>query len=64
MPNILIFILIPLAVAAVATVLGMGLVNLARGGSPERSQKLMQWRVGLQAGALLLVLATLWLVGR
>jgi hypothetical protein len=64
MPNILIYILIPLAVAAVATVLGMGLVNLARGGSPERSQKLMQWRVGLQAGALLLVLATLWLVGR
>jgi hypothetical protein len=64
MPNILIYILIPVAVAAVATVLGMGLVNLARGGSPERSQKLMQWRVGLQAGALLIVLATLWLVGR
>lgn len=64
MPNILIYILIPLAVAAVATVLGMGLVNLARGGSPERSQRLMQWRVGLQAGALLIVLATLWLVGR
>ena len=49
---------------AVATVLGLGLVNLARGGSPERSQKLMQWRVLLQAGALLLVLAALWLMGR
>ena len=38
-------ILIPIAVAAVTIVLLMGLINMMRGGNPNRSQKLMQMRV-------------------
>ena len=50
-------ILILAALAAVAVVLVMGIVNLARPGhDPARSNRLMQWRVWLQAGALLLIL--------
>lgn len=64
MSTVLVYGLIPLAVAAVVLVLGLGLFNLARGGSPERSQKLMQWRIYLQAGALVIALGTLWLFGR
>lgn len=64
MSSFLVYALIPLAVAAVVAVLGLGLLNLARGGSPQRSQTLMQWRIYLQAGALLLALAILWLFGR
>lgn len=64
MTTVLVYALIPLAVAAVVLVLGLGLTNLARGGSPERSQRLMQWRIYLQAGALLIALGTLWLAGR
>src|ERR1700747_1427529 len=41
-------ILLPIAIAAVALVLMMGLVNMMRGGSPNTSQKLMRMRVLLQ----------------
>jgi hypothetical protein len=58
------FVLLPIAVIAVAVVLGLGIVNLARGGSPARSQALMRWRVWLQAGALVVALLALWLSGR
>lgn len=58
------FVVLPLALGAVALVLGLGLANLARGGSPQRSQTLMRWRVGLQAVALVLVLATIVLMHR
>ena len=64
MPSILVYFLIPVAVAAVAIVLVMGLVNLAKGGSPQRSQKLMQWRIYLQAIALIIAFGALWLAGR
>jgi hypothetical protein len=53
-------ILVPLALAAVAVVLGLGLYNLARGGSPERSQELMRWRVLLQLLALIIVMTALF----
>ncbi len=45
---------------AVASVLGLGVLNMARGGTPARSQTLMRWRVGLQALALVLVVVGLW----
>lgn len=45
---------------AVASVLGLGVLNMARGGTPQRSQTLMRWRVGLQATALVLVVVGLW----
>jgi len=45
-----------LIVALVVGVLLFGLWNLARGGSPNRSQQLMRWRVGLQALAIAVIL--------
>ncbi|MCK0197874.1 twin transmembrane helix small protein [Ancylobacter sp. 6x-1] len=56
------FVVLPVALGAVAIVLLMGLANMARGGSPERSQQLMRWRVGLQFVALCFVIATIWLM--
>lgn len=49
------------AVAAVAVVLLLGLWNMMRGGSPNRSQSLMRWRVGLQFVAIILLVLALWL---
>lgn len=56
------FIVLPIALGAVALVLVLGLANMARGGSPLVSQKLMQWRVLLQAVALCFVLLTIILM--
>jgi hypothetical protein len=47
----------------VALVLIRGLYNLMKGGSPMTSNKLMQLRILLQAIALALIMATLWLTG-
>jgi Hypoxia induced protein conserved region len=55
---------IPLAVAAVGVVLLLGLWNMMRGGSPNRSQTLMRWRVILQFVAILLMMAALWFTRR
>ena len=60
MSEFLIYILVPIAVLAVATVLVLGLTNLARGGSPQRSQKLMRLRVLLQFVAIVVVMLTIW----
>lgn len=59
-----IYLLIPIALAAVAGVLVLGLVNLASGGSPQRSQKLMQFRVLFQFLAIVLVMITIYAMGR
>ncbi len=48
-------ILLILALISVAVVLLMGVVGMLRGGDPRRSNKLMRWRVGLQAVALAVV---------
>ena len=55
---------IPLALAAVGTVLLLGLWNMMRGGSPNTSQRLMRWRVVLQFIAICLVMAAVYLAGR
>ncbi|MFC0284085.1 twin transmembrane helix small protein [Camelimonas abortus] len=52
--------LVGVAVAAVAVVLGMGLVNMMRGGDPRRSQKLMRMRVLLQFVAIVIAMLVLW----
>jgi predicted MFS family arabinose efflux permease len=52
---------IPIALAAVATVLLLGLWNMMRGGSPNRSQMLMRWRVVLQFIAICLVMAAIYI---
>ena len=57
-------IFIIIAIGAVAVVLGMGLWNMMRGGSPNRSQNLMRWRVLLQAVAIAVIMITLWALGR
>ena len=53
-------ILLLAAVAAVAVVLILGVVNMMRGGSPEKSQSLMRWRVGLQLLAIAIIVAILF----
>ena len=57
-------ILLPVAVAAVVLVLLLGLLNMMRGGSPNRSQKLMRWRVLLQFVAIIITMLTVWVMGR
>jgi hypothetical protein len=56
--------LVPIAIAAVAVVLLMGLTNMMRGGSPHRSQKLMRMRVLLQFIAIVVIMLTIWAMGR
>ncbi|MBI1260561.1 MAG: twin transmembrane helix small protein [Rhizobiales bacterium] len=51
----------PVAVLVVTIVLFMGLWNMLRGGSPNRSQQLMRWRVGLQFVAIIILMAGLYL---
>jgi hypothetical protein len=64
MANALSTYIVPIAIGAVAVVLVLGLFNMLRGGSPNTSQKLMRWRVGLQFVAIVIVMATIWLMGR
>jgi Hypoxia induced protein conserved region len=52
------------AVAAVAIVLVLGLFNMMRGGSANRSQTFMRWRVLLQFGAIIVLMLVLWLSQR
>jgi hypothetical protein len=56
--------LLPVAIGAVALVLLLGLVNLMRGGSPNRSQQLMRLRVLLQFVAVVVIMLTIWAMGR
>jgi hypothetical protein len=57
-------IIVPIAVAAVAVVLFLGLINMMRGGSPNRSQNLMRWRVLLQFVAIVVTMLAVWALGR
>jgi NADH:ubiquinone oxidoreductase subunit H len=52
---------VPIALAAVGTVLLLGLWNMMRGGSPNRSQMLMRWRIVLQFIAICLVMAAVYI---
>ncbi|MGG6497479.1 UNVERIFIED_CONTAM: twin transmembrane helix small protein [Bacteroidetes bacterium 56_B9] len=64
MSTFLISFLLPIAVAAVAIVLLLGLLNMMRGGSPNTSQRLMRLRVLLQFVAIVLAMAAIWAMGR
>ena len=55
---------VPIAIAAVAVVLVIGLANTLRGGSPNLSQRLMRLRVVLQFIAIIIVMVTIWMLGR
>jgi hypothetical protein len=64
MTNFLSTYVVPLAIAAVAFVLVLGLYNMLRGGSPNLSQTLMRWRVVLQFIAVIIIMLTVWAMGR
>jgi hypothetical protein len=55
---------VPVAIGAVAVVLVLGLINMMRGGSGNTSQKLMRLRVLLQFIAIIVIMATIWAMGR
>ena len=57
-------ILVILALAAVTIILFMGLWNMFRGGSANRSQMLMRARVIAQAVAIAVLLGALFFFGR
>ncbi|GIK79683.1 MAG: twin transmembrane helix small protein [Pseudorhodoplanes sp.] len=58
------YFLVPVAIGAVGIVLLFGLINMMRGGSPNTSQRLMRLRVLLQFVALVIIMITIWLMGR
>jgi len=64
MASFLSSVLLPIAVAAVALVLFLGLINMMRGGSPNLSQRLMRWRVVLQFVAIVITMLAVWAMGR
>jgi hypothetical protein len=55
---------VPIAIGAVAVVLLLGLLNTMRGGSPNRSQKLMRLRVLLQFVAIVVIMFTVWIMAK
>ena len=55
---------VPIAIGAVAVVLVLGLINMMRGGSPNTSQRLMRLRVLAQFVAIVVIMATIWLMRR
>ncbi|MGA2943625.1 MAG: twin transmembrane helix small protein [Xanthobacteraceae bacterium] len=62
MANFMSHVAVPIAVGAVALVLLLGLANMMRGGSGNTSQKLMRLRVLLQFIAIIVIMATLWIM--
>lgn len=56
--------LVPISIGAVFVVLLLGLYNMMRGGSANTSQKLMRARVLLQFVAIVVIMATIWWMGR
>lgn len=57
-------IAIPVLLAAVVIVLALGLWNMMRGGSANRSQNLMRLRILFQFIAVVVVLTALYVAGR
>ena len=53
-------LIVPIAIAVVAVVLVLGLLNMMRGGSPNTSQKLMRLRVLLQFVAIVIMMGVIW----
>jgi len=64
MSSTLLNILLAVLLAAVVLVLFRGLFNMARGGSPEKSNVLMRYRVFFQLLAIIVAVALIWLNGQ
>ena len=56
-------IVIAIVMAGIVVILGLGLVNMMRGGSGFTSQKLMRARVIAQAVAIVLLMGALFFFG-
>ena len=56
--------LIPVSLAAVLVILALGLWNMMRGGSANRSQKLMRMRILFQFIALVVIMTALYVSSR
>jgi hypothetical protein len=56
--------LIPISLAAVLVILALGLWNMMRGGSANRSQKLMRMRILFQFIALVVIMTALYVSTR
>lgn len=57
-------LVIPVLLAAVVVILALGLWNLMRGGSPNRSQSLMRLRILFQFIAVVVVMTALYIASR
>jgi len=64
MSSFLSSIALPIALAAVTIVLLLGLFNMMRGGSPDRSQRLMRMRVLFQFIAIVIAMLAVWALGK
>ena len=64
MANFMSHVAVPIAIGAVAVVLLLGIINMARGGSGNTSQKLMRLRVLLQFIAIVVIMFTVWLMAK
>jgi hypothetical protein len=64
MDHFMYYVGVPIAIGAVAVVLLLGLINMMRGGSGNRSQQLMRLRVLLQFVAIVVIMFTVWLMSR
>lgn len=64
MSSALSFVVLPIAIGAVAFVLLLGLFNMMRGGSPDTSQRLMRLRVLFQFIAIVIAMCAVWAMGR
>ena len=53
--------MVPAAVLAVFGVLLAGLWTMMQGKSPNLSQRLMRWRVGMQFVAIVVIMTTIYL---
>jgi hypothetical protein len=58
------YVVVPVALGAVTIVLILGLWNMMKGGDGNTSQKLMRLRVQLQFLAIVIVMATIYIMGR
>jgi hypothetical protein len=58
------YVAVPIAIGIVAIILLLGLINMMRGGSPQLSQKLMRMRVLFQFIAIIVIMLTIWAMGR
>ena len=54
--------MVPIAIGAVPRAAASASINMMRGGSPNTSQKLMRLRVLLQFVAIIVIMATIWIM--